>query len=79
MTIPQSIDAIEFKLACFRNIAILVRHAANLLHDAKGFAEQVNADAWYASRIGECQERLKTELLPEVDATVKQLETELRS
>ena len=78
MTTSQDPRAVQTKLNAFNMMALLLRHAANLLHDAKGFAEQVNADGWYSSRIGEFQDGLKTEILPEVDAAIKALEAEIR-
>ena len=78
MSDPQIIAAIEQKLHNFRAAATVLRHAANLLHDGKGFIEQAEADTWFAEQIFECGEKLQNTILPEVDAIVEKLEAELR-
>jgi hypothetical protein len=78
MSDPRIIASIEQKLHNFRAAATVLRHAANLLHDGKGFIEQAKADTWLLEQIVECEERLRNGILPEVDAMVEKLEAELR-
>jgi hypothetical protein len=73
------IEVIESKLRAFRNVRLLVSHAASLLHEANGFGEHVKADGWSGNRrIGEHMDALKAEILPEVDAAIERLKTEVR-
>jgi hypothetical protein len=78
MSDPLIIAAIKQKLHGFRAAATVLRHAANLMHDAKGFIEQAKADTWFPEQIFECEEKLRNGILPEVDAMVGKLEAELR-
>jgi hypothetical protein len=74
----SAIEVIEYKLSACRNVRELVSHAASLLHEANGFGEHVKADGWSTIRsIGEHMDALKVEILPEVDAAIERLETEV--
>lgn len=78
MTEAGQIRTVQLRLDAFRMIATRLGRAIEALRDTKGFAGSVNANDWYASRIAEHEEALKTEIMPEVDAAIKQLEAEIR-
>ena len=78
MTEAERMRGIELKLGAFRNIALLLGRAIELLHDAKGFAESVSVDGWLAICIAEKAEALKAAIMPEVSAAIDQLEAEAR-
>ena len=78
MTEAERMRGIELQLGAFRNIALLLGRATDLLHDAKSFAESVSVDGWLAICIAEKAETLQAAIMPEVSAAIEQLEAEAR-